>query len=66
MFKATRELYEKERQERKRIPLSPEEKKGLTNEEIFMQEFGVYTCFVYEQYWINKFKEIYGYKPERP
>lgn len=45
-------------------PLPEAEKQGLTEEEIFQKEYGLYTCFVYDQKWIDKFKEIYGHEPE--
>lgn len=47
---------------RQRI-LSDEEKKGLSDMQIFMKEYGVYTSFVINDYWINAFKAIYGYNP---
>lgn len=65
-MKKALELYEEEKRERKKIPLSPEEKKGLSNEIIFMREYGLYTGFIYDSYWSNKFKENYGYEPELP
>lgn len=60
--KAEVNVLEKE----KRIPLSPKEKEGLSDEEIFMREYGVYINFVYDSYWLNKFKEIYGCTPKLP
>lgn len=47
---------------RQRI-LSSEEKKNLTDTEVFMKEFGLYTNFVLDDYWSNVFREIYGYSP---
>lgn len=47
---------------RQRI-LSNEEKKNLTDKEVFMKEFGLYTNFVLDDYWSNVFREIYGYSP---
>lgn len=45
-------------------PLSEAEKQGLTEEEIFRKEYGLYTDFVYHRKWVEKFKEIYGREPE--
>ena len=47
---------------RKRI-LTDEEKRNLSNEEIFMKEYGLYTSFCVSRYWCEVFKEIYGYNP---
>lgn len=43
--------------------LSDKEKKGLRDEDVFMQEYGLYTGFVADEYWSNIFKAIYGYSP---
>lgn len=51
---------------RKRIPLTEDQKKGLTNEQIFAKEYGLYTSWFYSKYWTNKFKEIYGCMPAQP
>lgn len=48
--------------ERKRV-LTDEEKHGLSNEEIFMREYGVYTSFCINKYWSEVFRAIYGYSP---
>ena len=45
-------------------PLPEAEKQGLTEEEIFQKEYGLYTDFVYRREWVDKFKEIYGREPE--
>lgn len=45
-------------------PLSETEKQGLTEEEIFRKEYGLYTDFVYHRKWVEKFKEIYGREPK--
>ena len=45
-------------------PLPEAEKQGLTEEEIFRKEYGLYTDFVYHRKWVEKFKEIYGREPE--
>lgn len=45
-------------------PLPEAEKQGLTEEEIFQKEYGLYTDFVYHRKWVEKFKEIYGREPE--
>ncbi|MCM1258453.1 MAG: hypothetical protein NC307_11445 [Roseburia sp.] len=47
---------------RKKI-LSDQEKKGLSNEQIFMKEYGLYTSFAINRYWSSVFKEIYGCSP---
>lgn len=47
---------------RQRI-LSDQEKKGLSKEQIFMKEYGLYTSFAINRYWSGVFKEIYGYSP---
>lgn len=44
-------------------PLSEAEKQGLTEEEIFQKEYGLYSDFVYNRKWIDKFKETYGREP---
>ena len=41
--------------------LSEQEKKGLSKEQIFMKEYGLYTSFAINRYWSGVFKEIYGY-----
>jgi hypothetical protein len=45
-------------------PLPEAEKQGLTEEEIFRKEYGLYTDFVYHRKWVEKFKEIYGREPK--
>ena len=45
-------------------PLTEEQKKGLSDKEIFMREYGLYTSWIYDSFWVNTFKEIYGYMPE--
>lgn len=49
-----------------RRPLSEKEKEGLTDVEVFMKEYGLYSASMYCTYWINKFIETYGYIPELP
>lgn len=49
-----------------RHPLSEKEKEGLTDLEVFKREYGLYSASMYNQYWIDKFIEIYGYEPELP
>ena len=47
-------------------PLSEKEKLGLSNEQIFMRERGLYSSFIYSEKWCNLFREIYGCDPELP
>lgn len=47
---------------RRRI-LSDKEKKDLRDEDVFMQEYGLYTGFVADEYWNKIFKVIYGHSP---
>lgn len=47
---------------RRRI-LTDEEKKDLRDEDVFMQEYGLYTSFVADEYWNKIFKVIYGHSP---
>lgn len=46
--------------------LTDEEKKNLRDEDVFMQEYGLYTSFVADRYWSSIFKAIYGYNPSLP